>query len=132
MLETSSDVCPAKKRAQAKLHVSVMVGFESRFVAEARTLIGRRMMVNPIIDKVTRPFRSEILERLQAFGFDKAVQVTQVFQPNADGLARIAVRLEIRRIIGDPGGEIQNCSFIQCLCGPEEAPKPGRSPARMQ
>jgi hypothetical protein len=79
MLETSGGVCPAKKRAQAKLHVSVMVRFKSRFVSEAPALLGRWMMVHPIIDKVARQFRTELLERLQASGFDKAVQATQVF-----------------------------------------------------
>jgi hypothetical protein len=79
MLETSGGVRPAEKGTQAKLHVSVVVRFKSRFESEARALIGRRMMVNPIIDKVARQFRSEFLERLQSPGIDEAVQATQVF-----------------------------------------------------
>jgi hypothetical protein len=79
MLEASGFVRPAEKRAQAELQVSVVMPLKSRFESEARAFIGRRMMVNPIIDKITRPFRRKFLERLQAPGFDKAVQVTQVY-----------------------------------------------------
>ncbi len=76
MLKTSGGVRPAEKAAQAELHVSMVVRFKSRFESEARALIGRRMMADPIIDKITGPFRSEFFERLQAPGLHKAVQIS--------------------------------------------------------
>ena len=118
MLETSGGVRPAEKGAQAELHVSVVVRFKSRFEPEARGLMGRRMMVDPIVDKITGPFRSKFLERLQAPGFHKEVQIIQVSYFKADGMACITVRFEIRRVIGNPGGEVQSGSFFQLLWGP--------------
>src|SRR3990172_12376766 len=108
MLETSGGVRPAKKGAQAELHGRMVVRFKPRFVSEARAFTCRRMMVDPIINEVACPFWRELLERFQTSGFDKTVQVMQVFEPKADGMARITIRLEIRRVIGDPGSEIQS------------------------
>jgi len=92
MLETSSVVRPSKKAAQAELHVSVMVRFESRFEFESGELAGSRMIARPIIDKVACPFRRKLLDRRQAFGFDKSVQAMQVFEPGVDGMACVAIR----------------------------------------
>ena len=58
-LEPSGGMCPAKKTAQAKLHLLVMVRLESRFGSEAAALLRDWMMVYPIIDKVCCQFGAE-------------------------------------------------------------------------
>src|SRR4030042_48283 len=108
MSETTGRVRPAEKGAQAELHVPVVVRFESRFEPETRGLMGRRMMVDPIVDKIAGPLRSEFLERLQTPGFHKAVQIIQVSYFKADGTACLTRRFEDGRVIGDPGSEVQS------------------------